>query len=180
MEKMTITEALSEVKLIVNKIQKKRATVLGNLTRYEHIKDPFTTEGGSQEAIKREVQSMTDLEKRLVRIRTSISRANASTDITIGEKTQSVADWLTWKREIAPTLKAFVTQVHQSLKKQIDEHAARPQVIRDSEKNQVAIATLVVNVDYEDALNVAQKIEDMYETLDGKLSLKNATTFIEI
>src|SRR5271154_1619796 len=101
MEKMTITEALSEVKLIEKKVTKKRETVMQNLVRAEHIPDAFVNEGGSNKVLTSEIQSIQDLSLRLEKIRASIARANLDHDITLNEKTKSIHEWLTWKRETA-------------------------------------------------------------------------------
>src|SRR5277367_6394116 len=102
MPPVTITEALAELKTIDKRIQKKREFVLGYLLRQEMFKDPLERDGGSVSAIKREMQSIRDLEERKIGIRRAIQQANERTNVTVGKQTRSIADWLVWKREVAP------------------------------------------------------------------------------
>lgn len=101
MEKITITEALSEINLIKKKTIKKQEIVTQNLARAKHMPDPYVNEGGSFEFNKRELQAIKDLNLRMTKIRGAISRANLENKITISGETRSINDWLTWKREIS-------------------------------------------------------------------------------
>ena len=179
MSKMTITEALAEIKLIEKKAEKKRQTVGANLVRYEHVKDPFESDGGSKVAMKREVQSIGDLENQLVKIRSAIAKANIETTLTVGEQTKSVYDWLTWKREVSEKQVQFFKHVYENIKHQIDKQATNPQVFK-TEEGQVQVAKLSYNLEYADFLSASQKLSDTLETLDGKLSLKNATVMVDV
>jgi hypothetical protein len=49
----TITEALSEINLIKKKIEKKQQDVIGNLVRWEHLKDPFESVGGASSVFEK-------------------------------------------------------------------------------------------------------------------------------
>lgn len=93
MEKITITEALSEVNLIKKKIASKQNRITTALVRATHVADPFESEGGSKAMIKSELQGIHDLNRRLARIRAGISQANLETEITIGEDNRTIHDW---------------------------------------------------------------------------------------
>lgn len=177
-EKMTVTEALAEIKLIEKKIAKKEETVRAHLSRYENTPDPFqSVSGGSKAAVQAEVQSVKDLREKLVRIRGAIATANIENTVTVGEATRNIYDWLTWKREIANKERDFYQAIHTTLKLQLDTNAQRPNVYKD-ETGVVQVAKLIPNVDYAEFLTRHQKLTDMIETVDGKLSLKNATILI--
>ncbi len=45
MEKITITEALSEVNLLKKKIEKKKEMILANLAKFKHVPDPYEKQG---------------------------------------------------------------------------------------------------------------------------------------
>ena len=57
MAKLTITEALAEIKTIGKRLEKKREHVKGFLFRQDVFKDPFYSEGGSFSMIERERQA---------------------------------------------------------------------------------------------------------------------------
>jgi len=178
MEKMTITEALAEIKLNERKLEKKWEVVKGNTHRFEHVKDPYGNEGGSKVAIGREIQSIKDIEERIVKIRSAIAEANVRNDLTVGETTRSIYAWLTWKREIAENQKKFYKDIASRLKSVIDKESQNPTAFKD-EDGKVSLAKLDLNLDYPYFQTLDQKLSDILETLDGKLSLKNATLVID-
>lgn len=178
MEKMTITEGLAEIKLIQKKIEKKVANIKANATRFDHVPDPYAKEGGSQELVKRELQSVADLDARLVAIRGAIALANISTKLAIGEHTKTIYDWITWKREIAEQRISMFRDVITSTRSAVDKEAKNPQAIKDLE-GKVALAKLIVNADLSALQHQYEQAGSLMEQVDGKLSLKNATTFIE-
>lgn len=177
METMTITEALAEVKLTEKKIEKKKDNIAKNLFRFEHTPDPYSKDGGSQDVMKRELQAIQDLEIRLINIRGAIAQANITTKLTIGEVTRSLYDWITWKREIAEKRIKTFNEFGSAIKRKIDAEAANPTVLKDGE-GKLQFAKLVLNLDYAELQSRFEKEGSLQETLDGKLSLKNATTTI--
>lgn len=179
MEKMTVTEALSEVNLIKKKIKSKQEKIRGALFRVEHVKDPFESDGGSEKMIQSEHQSLSDLNRRLEKIRSGISRANLETTITLGEEEKTIHDWLIWKREIATDYTTFVKDICNVVKVNNDAQAKNPQVYKDDE-GKIHLVKPITNVDYSEWLKRHEKLIEKYENLDGKLSLKNATILIQI
>jgi hypothetical protein len=178
---MTITEALSEINLIKKKLISKRAAIQQTLVRATHMPDVYEKEGGSRQFMSREMQSIADLNLRLIRIRSEISRVNQTTFITIteGELTisQSIHDWLIWKREVIKDLLSFMQQVTHAVKMHNDTASKQPQVYKD-EKDAVALVKYEVNIHYPDWMLTQANLNAALEKLDGQLSLKNATTFI--
>lgn len=179
MEKITITEALSEINLIKKKIASKRTKILSALVRVEHVKDPFESDGGSAKMIDAETQSVNDLHTRLINIRSGVSEANLAHTISISEVTMSIHNWLIWKREIAKDNLAFLKNECTTIKGHTDALSTRPQMYKDANDQPQFIKT-VVNADYAKLLHVEERMSGVFEQLDGKLSLKNATILIEI
>lgn len=177
MEKITITEALSEINLIKKKIEKKELVVVGNLVRVKHIQDPL--EGGSQVYVARELQAINDLNKRHVNIKSAIAEANIKNFVTIHDETKSIFDWLTWKRDIADKQVKLFQQINHGVKNHLDSQSQRPNVYKD-DAGKVMLVEYELNVDYSTQLLAAQILGDTIEKLDGQLSLKNATIQIEI
>lgn len=176
---MTITEALAEIKTIGKRIDKKREFVMGFLYRQEGLKDPLEKEGGSIETIRRENQAITDLENRIVILRRGIARANEATEVTINGKTNSIADWLTWRRDVAPGIQQFQGMVRGRLN-QMREAAKRSgsAVIQQNVTSDAKPTDFVVNIDEAGLAKDIEGMEETLGTLDGQLSLKNATVMI--
>lgn len=179
MTKTTITEALAELKTLGKRIDTKRATIQGFLTRREGLKDPLTKDGGSVEVIQREWQALTDLTIRQVAIRTAIQRCNQAVPITIEGVTKTIAEWLTWRKEVAPGEQYFLTKVRQTiLTERLNVTKQGASVVEAGKEAKPT--DLIINVDEGELAKQHEKLEIILGTLDGKLSLLNATTVFEV
>ena len=176
---LTITEGLAEIKTIGKRIQKKREFIRGFLFRQETLKDPLANEGGSKAAITRERQAVADLETRIVAIRSAIQKANTETIIAVEGDSKSIADWLVWRREVAPNLQAFVAQTLQACAS-IRQQAAQKSVPVRTDSTTEVVNDLTMNVDEQALAQESEKLVTILGTLDGLLSLKNATTVITL
>lgn len=178
-EKLTITEALSEINLIKKKIAKKKETILATLVIASHLPDPHEKHGGSESFVKQEMQSIQDLSDRLIRIRSAIAEANVKNEIQISDAKSSIYDWLTFKREIADDMINFT----QSVVKQVETHNTRvsnqPQVYK-TDDGKTQLVEYKVNIDQTEWIKKNENYVEKKEKLDGQLSLKNATIVIEI
>lgn len=179
MRKITITEALAELKTLEKRIEKKRAMVKGNLFRQEQFKDPLLAAGGSEKALKEEAQAITDLENNIVAIRVAILKSNLETAIDVCGVARTVAGWLAWRRDVAPKRRehlailagALTTARQQAAKNGLAVHATA-----DTAKT----GDVIVHIDEAGLHADIEQIETVLGTLDGQLSLKNATVQIDI
>lgn len=179
MEKMSITEALAEIKLIDKKIDKKNGTIEAHLYRFEHIKDPFEAEeGGSAGMVAREFQSIGDHYARLVRIRAAIAKANLETALTVEGETRSIYAWLVWKREVFLRAKNTYERAISSVLAQMKTTSERPMTHKNDAGEQILVRT-TYHVKTKELGLVVEKMLTISERLDGLLSLKNATIQIE-
>ncbi len=176
MPAITITEALAEIKTVQKRLQKKAQTVLQHAFRADHLRDPFEADGGSQEVLRRELQGIGDLEQRIVDLRQAINKANITESITIGTKTRTIAEWIIWRREVLPNHKGFYDKLTLSLinARQI---VAKKSLAMAAEQKE---ADVVVNVNEKELAATIEGIEQVLGTLDGQLSLKNATIVLEV
>lgn len=174
---ITITEALAEIKLIDKKLESKAHTVMGNLTRYDHIPDAL---GDSAKKLGEEMQSMHDLWAEIIKIRSAISGVNLRETIKVGEKTATISEWITWKREIATKQLTLYTNIRNNLKNATDRHATNPQAYKDPESGENRFFKLVCNLPYSEFIEKSQKTQETLDRLDGLLSLKNATVTVEV
>lgn len=177
---LTITEALAEVKTIGKRIAKKREFIGGYLVRQEKLKDPLASEGGSAAAIAREQQAVDDLESRIITIRRAIADANARTEITLHGVTRTISDWLTWRREVAPERQEFNKKARLTLASLRQEAQRKGVALRGSEVEVTDPNDLIVNVPEKALADEAEQLERILGDLDGQLSLKNATTMVEV
>lgn len=174
---MTITEALAEIRTLNKRIEKKIELISARVGMQGHIKDPFEAEGGTLEANKREMQSIHDLQSRLVAIRSAIHEANTKAVLKIHNLEYTLAQWLVWKREVLPAQKKLITGVSRNINRFVQQVQSQGLTINpdaDSDK-QVRLTYDVAALEKE-----ADELEQIEGVLDGKLSLLNATTTITL
>jgi len=175
----TITEALAELKTLDNRIQSAETFLLQYGLRQGSTIDPLSDEGGSEVVIPQRMQSLKDLLERKVAIRSAINAKNAETQVDVCGVVRSVADWIIWRRE------TFKTELNAYKKFQNKILDARKQCIEKGFqlKDDGSQPTQVTEVaSFISETEVQAKIEQLSEiesTLDGKLSLINATTTVE-
>ena len=170
----TITETLAEIKTLSKRLKKMRAFVLEYIVRDDKLKDPLLDDGGSKEIIKQKLQAITDIEKRMVRLRSAINKSNKDTTLTVAGVTQSVSDWLIWRREVEPDYRKFLVAMNSRI--QVErENRAYSMRSKDTDASD-----LVVNVNEKELGTEAEQLEEILGTLDGQLSLLNATTNLEV
>ncbi len=176
---LTITEALAEIKTIGKRLIAKRAFIAQNLARMDGLKDPLEKDGGSVDVIERERQAITDLETRIVALRRGIQRANTETPITIDGTVKTIADWLTWRRDVAPETKKFLMGIQGSIQQIRQQARTKGQNIVGSGSEATAPSDIIMNLNEGDLAHDIEEMENILGQLDGQLSLKNATVIIQ-
>jgi hypothetical protein len=177
---ITITEALAELKTIGKRVEKKRESILQFLARQDGIKDPLEKQGGSMTYIRAERQAVSDLNQRHVQIRSKIQQKNHEVEITVEGITKTVAAWLTWRKEIAPGVQQFLARMRSGIVQSRDAAQKKGFGIVPVGGTAQQPSDLVINVDEADLAKETELIEAVLGGLDGQLSLKNATTTIEL
>jgi len=176
---LTITEALAELKTTAKRIEKKHEFVRAHLMRMERLKDPLEKEGGAYASIEAARQAIHDLEERIVRIRRKISEANLQTTISVQGETRPVADWLVWRRDVAPKAQGRVNDLASGIAQvRKDMLQKGVQVVQPGETARTE--DVVVNVSETKLAQEREHMELVLGELDGQLSLKNALTTFEI
>lgn len=176
---LTITEALAELKTIDKRMEKKQEFILAYLYRQDALKDPLERDGGSVAAIARERQSLADLAVRKVVIRRAIQDANATNQITVGKVTQPIADWLVWRRDVAPMQQRLLVALRNQINA-IRADAQRKGLTVSSEGQTSRPQDFIVNINESELAKEQEALEEVLGTLDGLLSLKNATITVEV
>lgn len=182
--KITITEALAELKTIGKRVEKKVEFIGQYVTRQDGVKDPLEKSGGSVEMIRRERQSIADLQVRHVAIRVAIQKINHVETITIGGQSKTIAEWLTWRKEVAPDQQKTVAKIRELVKVYREQAAQRGWGVVNASATivnaDVKPTDVLINVDEAALAQEAETIEEILGTLDGQLSLKNATVTIDV
>lgn len=174
----TITEALAAIKTTQARLAKKRLAILPYITRDARLIDPLTKEGGSEAYIASERQAISDLEQRVVRLRTAIQAANIATQLTIGTVTMSVAEWLTWRREIAQDSNTFLVQMFNLITTQRSQERKRNAL--NTATTDATESNTVVCLSEKALTSDIETMQQVLGELDGKLSLLNATTTVTV
>lgn len=175
---MTITEALAEIKTIDKRLAKKRESVSQYLFRQGAYTDPLAPDGGSRKFVAGEQQGIKDLEERKVAIRRAVAKANESTQLTINGVTRSIAGWLTWRKEVAPGRQAHVGELRKKLEQLRRDAMAKGLQVTNTDS--VSANEVIVNLSERDLAKEAEALEETLGSLDGLLSLKNATITLEV
>lgn len=177
---MTITEALAELKTIQKRIEKKQGAMGGYLARQDGIRDPLEKDGGSVLFIERERQAVTDLQTRLVKIRTTIQQVNQMTPIMVAGDTKTIAEWLTWRKEVAPNAQQFVKLIRGAVNDFRKTALQKGQGVYGPGQTPTAPTDVIVNVNEVELATLAEHLETVLGELDGQLSLKNATVMVDV
>lgn len=172
---ITITEALAEIKTIQKRLEKKRAFIDGFLFRQDGIKDPLEKDGGSFQVVARERQAIADLEARIVAIRRGIQSANETTPVIINGVTRSVAEWLVWRRDVAPGAKQFLEHMRTKLGGLRNQAQKSGSAVVAAGSQAEKATDYIVNINEQELAAEIERLEDTLGQLDGQLSLKNAT-----
>lgn len=176
----TITEALASLHTIDKRLQKKLEFLGMNLMRPENLRDPFDKDGMTQaQAVSRELQSFLDLCDQELKVRSSIRESNNITQVTVNGHTRTVSDWIVWKRETAPRLQRLYGSMVNEIgrfRKEAQSKGRRLTQAGDEVKDQ----DILVNVSEIDLAKWVEDLEITLGELDGKLSLVNATTTVEV
>lgn len=179
MAQITITEGLAELKTLTSRIAKKREHSSHYILRDSRAVDPLLSTGGSEAFVAQEWQAIRDLEYRFVKIRNAIAKKNLETFLTLDNYTFCITDWLTWRREVSGLKLSYWKNVFASIQRARKE---AQNLVSKTENNPPGLASpsLLVNVNESDLITSIEGLEKTLSDLDGKLSLLNATTLIDI
>jgi hypothetical protein len=180
MSEMTVTEALAEIKTVGKRLAKRRQFVMDHLVRVDRMKDPHEEKGGSKKVIEQELQGIRDLEDRIVALRSAINQVNQTTKVSVGETTRTIADWIIWRREVSRGEQQFLAHMREAINRTRGQKVAFQPPVRTSTAPSTEEAGFEVNIDEKWLADAGEKVEEILGTLDGKLSLINATTAVSV
>jgi hypothetical protein len=173
---LSISEALGQLAVIDQQIEKKQQLISDYLFRDAAVRDPLARDGGTAEVLAREYRSIQALLGRKVRIRRVVQSANEQATITHGDTTRSIADWLVWKREVVSDRSRFLVQ----LRNRIEQARREAPRHRPAAAEKSSGSDLVVNLNEQELSSELELLEELQGYLAGQLALKNATVVVEL
>ena len=180
MAKITITEGLAEMKTIDKRVEKKREFIMAFLVRQLGLVDPHAKEGGSEKLLTEAVQSIKDLLHRKLTIRMAMNRANDATSLIIEGTILSLAEWLVWRREVAPAIEKLNKGMVDRINTVRNEATRKGYQMVPADTASTQLTDIKVNINEKSLSDMLEKHDKILGELDGLLSLKNATTTIDI
>jgi hypothetical protein len=180
--RLTITEALGDIKTINSRLDTHHAFINqpNLLARPGLMRDPLEKEGGSAAIIAKRLQSSRDLRLRLLNLRSAILRANQAATLTVEGITRTIADWIVWRRELAPKEKMHWDQIAITLGRIRNEAQSRKGTLKGEQQQDATQQDIILHVSELEIQEERERLEKILGTLDQQLSLKNATTFVEV
>ena len=207
-EKMTIHEALSELKVLNSRINKEiRDASFLAVNKHSNIKINGKPIKEYEANVKAQYQKITDLIKRRTAIKKAVVRSNAITEITIGEETMTVAEAIEYKDVgidfIESLLEKISTQYNlamtslknneEALEVKANAHVVALYGNKDTDIDSATIedvkSTYIKNntLDFIDPIGAEKTMSELFDKIDtfrskvdSALSVSNATTIIEI
>lgn len=207
MEKISITRALSEIKLLEKKITKKiNEFKPTSVTIGKKAPLGFATVKEFKDSNKAEYQSILDLIKRRSEIKRKIVLSNAKTEVTVAGLTFTIAECIDYKTSIVGFKNSLCskiineynhnaqifaneeTRVRQNVDRQLEAVFGRDKKVTKEEIDTISKPYLENNGPvFVDSINCKKESEKLSEwsntfllEVDHILSESNATTFIEI
>ena len=206
-ETMTIHEALSELKMLDSRINRKiESTSFCEANKHSNSKINGLTIDDYKKNVVEVYQSINDLIRRRGAIRNALSNSNAITTITVGGKTYTIAEAIEMKKtgvDLLENLKLTMTEQYNSAIRRVRTNNDALNEVADryvqglygskeksnsEEINKAREVYVVANtIDFIDPLGIqgeieklAEEIETFSHEVDSKISVSNALTTISI
>ena len=189
MKKITITQALVEIKILEDRIYKSINDVPTLQTVL--VDDEDQLGNLDKEKIEKNFQSYVDKTKQLIKnyreLKSAVSESNATETLTIGEETMTVAEAIVKKNTIQYDIQ-FVNKIKQQYTLDSERTTKkRQEVLRMQLENIKDDTKLKVNTEIIEPDNIEDIIKQMEDALsdfissiDVSLNIHNATTTIEV
>ena len=206
MEKLSLSRALAEIKLLDARIAKEvnGGKFVTSITGDRKITNANITKDDFEKLSKSSVQSITDLLKRRKTIKQKVSLANATTKVTVGKEEYFIAEAIERKQSIANDINFLNTLKQQLIRTESDVNAKNAnmeqkidsllsdkmssekskgeEVIEFQKSYRVLNETKIFDtIDIRSLIDKLEKeIEDFQSNVDFTLSEINTITTIEI
>ena len=173
MAKMTITEALGEIRTIQKRLLKKAEFIQEHLARASSMVDPLVGAGGSEKAVREARQAFGDLQERLILLRAAVQKSNLEAKVTVDNETRTVSEWFIIKRDVLSQRGQLLSQMSSRLSQGRAELAKHTQ---DSERD----VQFISHVDEKDLAQLVEHHQKICGDVDTQLSLSASTVTISV
>jgi len=202
--KLTITEAIAKIKVLEKRIKKEKTRLeVGKIVKAIDV-DSQENRNYLKE-LEAQFQSINDLTNNYMKIKAKIAESNASTKIKIGDLEMTIVEALErknklddeisfWERllsdynELANRVEYNNEQVMETINKMLETKFSGES--KTSAKDAIELKEQLYNADKYTLLtsdkvvkgikNKVEELTEFAEQIDTKLSIVNATTYIEI
>lgn len=207
--KYTITRALAELKVLRQRHEGKVSELKAIAVKHGNkLRNPYSSyrEENFKEQSVSSVQSIEDLQNRIIEIKNAIDASNFTTKVNIGDKEMTVLEALNMKNSIGlkktylSALKRQMMNARNEFERALNDNKLRiEKIIQDQtaasssvkdpeiEKKTVESIESLYKVEFVDAIDLEKKIESLEKEIsnfennvDYALSEANSTTYIEI
>lgn len=187
-ESMSLTRALAEVKLLEKRVAKQSSELQPIAVKVGgKIKQPFQVE---ETKFKADVQSawdsITDLIKRRQKIKRALNKANAETEVTIGDQKMTIAEAIDMKSFIKnqenllnylrqekarsnTQIERINEKVNQGLQKLLEQHFSKEGNARPKQEDMQEISEPYLKNNQAalvDPINIDEKIKELQKQID--------------
>ncbi|MFW9871541.1 MAG: hypothetical protein ACFFG0_00355 [Candidatus Thorarchaeota archaeon] len=166
MSELMIIEGMKKLRIIEKKMSNNAQAIQRYASMISTEKPLFETEDKQKKEIKSLIQSNRDLLDEYLDLKKRIEFSNLSTIVEMGGKKYSISDLLVIKRKLAKimleTFSSLNTHEGESRKRSFQYSDQSPQVVRFYKE--------------EDKIDGLKKWQDLYDNIESRLEVINATT----
>lgn len=168
---MKIVEALKRLKVI----EKRIADNTVKITQYSSIvsaeKPAFGTEDAQKDEINKLIQSSTDLYEEYLSLKSRIDRTNLGVEVEIDGRKYTLNDLLTIKRKLARLMMGVYSA--------LNTRTAEERILSFRRMNATEKAQVIQLYDENLKNENLRKWQDLYDNIDSRLEVFNATFDLE-
>ena len=169
-QKMTIVEALKELRLIEKKMVANNVSITKYASMVSTEKPYFESEDAQKKEVKALVQSNADLLKRYLDLKTRIEKTNFSTIVKVLKEDYTITQLLTIKRRMAKAAIDTLNALNDSAGN------ARMQAQRYANSPEGNPPQVVRIYNEREKIEGLAKWSNLYNEIDSRLEFINATT----
>lgn len=166
---MKLIEAMKKLKVIEKKVAKNKESIQSYASLPSNEKPIFETEAKQKVEVKALIQANTDLTTEYLKLKNAIDRTNLDTTVEMGGVKYSITDLLVIKRKTAQLMIGTYNA--------LNDNAANNRMSRGGYATNDGKSVYTVRYfDEVEKNNGLMKWNDLYDNVDSRLEVINATT----
>jgi hypothetical protein len=165
---MKIIEALKKLKVIEKRMEKNRTQITQYASMVSIERPVFNTEENQKKEVASLIQSNNDLLKEYLELKGKVEKTNFTFKVEMGGIQYSISDLLIIKRKLAKVMMA----TYEALNNSAGQSRLRNVSIGAGERS----PQVVLFYDEKDKIAGLDRWQDLYNNIDSRLEVINATT----